>query len=141
MLGEWVVNKIFPLTGGQGSLYLQLQYVPDGGEFNKKNPALLKDLEEESRLAQIERDTPIKGSLVVNVVLGRNLRDVDAGKSDKSDPYVEILLPGGVKAASKPVSDCLNPIWDFKSSNNVNVTKGVRIYRNIFFLFFCYDSK
>ena len=119
------MNKIFPLTGGKGSIYLQLQFVPDGGEFNKNTLAFLKDIEEESRLAQIERDTPIKGSLVVNVVLAVNLRDVDDGKTDKSDPYVEILLPNGEKSASKPVSDCLNPIWDFHSSKIVNLTNGV----------------
>ncbi|KAL4493478.1 hypothetical protein ABPG72_007486 [Tetrahymena utriculariae] len=128
---KWAINKIFQLDGDQemekkyktnkfGVIYLQIMFVVDGIKNEDKPLPLIEDMDEIIRKKKEEAKTPMRGTLVVNVVMAQNLKIAD---SKSSDPYVEVTFPNKKKFSTPYIPENLNPIWNAEFRDRIDIYK------------------
>lgn len=130
---KWAINNVYDLDGDAemrskyatekfGKIYLQIMFVPEGIINTDLPLPLLEDMDEITRKKKEIAKIPMRGTIVINVVMAQNLKKAD---KDGSDPYVEITFPDKKQASSQAIPLTLNPIWNFQHRHRIDIYQEV----------------
>ena len=125
---QWVIDDYLRLENPDpkkyqnkdyfGEIYIQVYYVPQGTSDPNTQP-IDKDVGE---VLNAKDPNLVKGTLVVRVVHGKDLRPADG---DTSDPFCEVKFPDEKTLSSETVNKTLNPIWNQRLERALNMKKEV----------------
>ena len=135
----WAVNEILPLKNGdklQGSIYIQVKFIPDGATDDGKpaqtlehkgpeDPASVQKPAQADKSEEELKKTGIVGQLKIVVKSARDLPNKDGFGQGVSDPLATVKLPDGQKWQTKVVKDNLNPDWNETKVFKVRLNKEV----------------
>ena len=134
---QWVIDDYIPLENPDpkkyqnqnyfGEIYVQVYYVPKG-TFDPNTQPIDKDVGEVLNA----KDTKLcKGTLVVRVVHGKDLRPADG---TTSDPYFTVQFPDGNVVSGEKINKTLTPIWNQRVERKLNMKMEVILNSFLTFL-------
>jgi len=136
MIGKWIVDDLYELSGPEeikreknlvsfGQIYVQMMFLKEGQLDSDPVPSVKFNLDTFLKEQEERMKEAIIGKIFVNVIYGKGLA---IGDETSSDSFCRVIFPNGNKVKSSVMKENLNPLWNFKTENHINILQKVRFY-------------
>lgn len=107
---------------GFGDIYLQIKYVPVGGENVGPEPEVTENIQ---AIIQKEKEL-IKGVLKFNIIHAKGLVKEDKKYKDL-DTKCKVIIPTLKEISTPSVKQGDKPLWNFKKEARIAIPQSVRL--------------